>query len=60
MNWKYEGQRTGFGGVKRHVWSREHREGYTAYQITHSKSEPTGTGHYVEKEGLLKKTGIEL
>lgn len=47
-----------------HLWSCQHREGYTAYALTHQPKDgqdfvkPEGSGHYTSIEGLCTKTGI--
>lgn len=45
-----------------HVWSCQHREGYTAFALTHQPAagsrlsfvKPTGTSHYTSWEALRK------
>ncbi len=51
-----------------HLWERPHRDGYTAYAMTHQPHHSTGldyvkpseSGHYVGEDGLLRRTGIRV
>ena len=62
FEWEYVGEFDAYGNRRYHVWKRNHRDGYAAYQVTHTKTEPMEgkTGHYVEKEGLERKLHIKL
>lgn len=62
--WVYESAHE-LGGRTRHLWSCQHREGYTAYALTNQPADPrldfvkpAGSGHYVGEDGLLNQTGI--
>jgi hypothetical protein len=67
MEWEYE-RHVEHEGKTYHVWSAQHREGYTAYQLTlqpDSKTgldyvKPTGNAHFTSLEAITRRTGIEL
>lgn len=53
--WEHKGT-IAYGAKTYHLWAFPHREGYTAYQLTHTTTAPpTGGGHYCALEGLLSR-----
>ena len=56
VDWKLLGQ-----AGKYYVWSRPHRDGYTAYQVNHSEHiPPMGASGYDSLEALQRRTKIDV
>lgn len=56
VDWKLLGRAGNY-----YVWSRPHRDGYTAYQVGHSEHvPPMGAGGYDSLETLQRRTGIDV
>ena len=61
MNWTYDST-VERRGVTLHVWSAPHRDGYTAFTLTHQPHmttrldfvKPTGSGHFDSLEAALR------
>lgn len=64
--WEYDSTHEKLGKTY-HLWKCKHREGYTAYTLTHQPAErhkdyvvPMGSGHWVGAHGLKYCTGINV
>lgn len=60
--WEYDRTIEGRNGKTYHLWKCEHREGHTAYQLTHQPAngsgrdfvKPQGSGHFTNLEAALE------
>ena len=65
--WEYDSVHD-LGNRTYHLWRCKHREGYTAFALTHQPSndskidfiKPKGTAHWVGENGLYAKMGIKV